>query len=138
ETGLAGLWRHTTSRWTTLIGGDFARTAGSSTDYLIPTGIRFGEGVRWSRGFFAQWNGKAGPLMMFLGGREDFTGQGSSFFSPNAGVAAGRGLFRVRASAYRSFRSPTLNELYRTFRAGNSLTQANSDLLPEKLFGAEG
>jgi outer membrane receptor protein involved in Fe transport len=44
----------------------------------------------------------------------------------------------VRASAYRSFRSPTLNELYRTFRAGNSLTQANSDLLPEKLFGAEG
>jgi outer membrane cobalamin receptor len=137
ETGVAGLWRHTTSAWTTIAGGDVVRTAGSSTDYLIPTGIRFGEGIRWSRGFFGQFNGKAGPVMMFLGAREDFTGNGNSFFSPNGGIAAGRGLLRVRASAYRSFRSPTLNELYRTFRAGNAVTTANPDLLPEKLFGAE-
>ena len=46
------------SAWTTIAGGDVARTAGSSTDYLIPTGIRFGEGIRWSRGFFGQWNGR--------------------------------------------------------------------------------
>ncbi len=137
ETGVAGLWRHTGSGWGVIGGGDVVRTAGSSTDYLIPTGIRFGEGTRWSRGFFGQWNGKAGPVTMYLGAREDFTGQGHSFFSPNGGVAAGKGLFRARASAYRSFRSPTLNELYRTFRAGNAVTNANADLLPEKLFGVE-
>jgi outer membrane cobalamin receptor len=137
ETGLAGLWRHSATSWTAMAGGDVTRTAGSSTDYLIPTGIRFGEGIRWSRGVFGQWNGKAGPAMLFLGAREDFTGNGYSFFSPSGGIAAGKGLFRVRASAYRSFRAPTLNELYRTFRAGNSLTQANADLLPETLFGAE-
>lgn len=137
ETGAAGLWRHTKTAWTFIAGGDVARTAGYSADYLLPTGIRFGEGIRWSRGFFGQVNGKTGPVQMFLGAREDFTGQSDSFFSPSAGVTAGRGLFRVRASAYRSFRSPTLNELYRTFRAGNSITQANADLLPEKLFGAE-
>jgi outer membrane receptor protein involved in Fe transport len=136
ETGVAGLWRRAQSHWTMIAGGDVARTAGYSADYLLPAGLRFGEGVRWSRGFFGQVNGKTGPVSVFLGAREDFTGA-DNFFAPSGGVTAGRGLFRVRASAYRSFRSPTLNELYRTFRAGNSITQANSDLLPEKLFGAE-
>lgn len=43
----------------------------------------------------------------------------------------------VTASGYRSFRSPTLNELYRSFRVGNILTQANSGLHAERLTGAE-
>jgi outer membrane cobalamin receptor len=136
-TGVAGLWRHSAASWSGIVGGDFSRTAGSSTDYLIPTGIRFGEGTRYTGGVFGQWSGSAGPARLFFGAREDFTGQGNTFFSPSGGVTAGRGIFRARASAYRSFRSPTLNELYRTFRAGNSITQANPDLLPETLFGAE-
>ena len=50
-----------------------------------------------------------------------------------------RGLrqFRLRASGYRSFRAPTLNELYRDFRVGNALTQANANLRPERLVGVE-
>jgi outer membrane receptor protein involved in Fe transport len=43
----------------------------------------------------------------------------------------------LRASAYRSFRSPTLNELYRSFRLGNVLTQANQQLRAERLTGVE-
>jgi len=43
----------------------------------------------------------------------------------------------VMASGYRSFRAPTLNELYRSFRVGNVLTQANSKLLAERLTGGE-
>ncbi len=43
----------------------------------------------------------------------------------------------VYVSAYRSFRAPTLNELYRPFRVGNVLTQANSDLLAEHFTGGE-
>lgn len=43
----------------------------------------------------------------------------------------------VRASVYRSFRSPTLNELYRSFRLGNILTLANQQLRAERLTGWE-
>jgi outer membrane receptor protein involved in Fe transport len=59
-------------------------------------------------------------------------------FSPRAAL-----LFRasdkvtLTASAYRSFRAPTLNELYRSFRLGNVLTLANPQLQAERLSGAE-
>ena len=39
----------------------------------------------------------------------------------------------LTASAYRAFRAPTLNELYRNFRVGNVLTNANESLGPERL-----
>jgi outer membrane receptor protein involved in Fe transport len=42
------------------------------------------------------------------------------------------------ASGARSFREPTLNELYRSFRVGNVVTQANSDLLAEHATSVEG
>lgn len=43
----------------------------------------------------------------------------------------------LRAAGYRSFRAPTLNELYRQFRVGNVVTLANPDLEAEHLWGAE-
>lgn len=67
-----------------------------------------------------------------------FPDRSESFFSPRLAV-----LQRVTdkvsltGSAYRSFRAPTLNELYRSFRVGNIVTQANSQLLAERLTGAE-
>ncbi|HEV2365826.1 MAG TPA: TonB-dependent receptor [Caulobacteraceae bacterium] len=44
----------------------------------------------------------------------------------------------LRAAAYAGFRPPTLNELYRPFRLGNNVTEANADLTPERLYGVEG
>jgi outer membrane receptor protein involved in Fe transport len=41
------------------------------------------------------------------------------------------------ASAYRGFRAPTLNELYRGFRVGDVVTLANEKLAAERLAGAE-
>jgi outer membrane receptor protein involved in Fe transport len=41
------------------------------------------------------------------------------------------------AAAYRAFRAPTLNELYRPFRVGNVMTLANESLAPERLSGFE-
>jgi outer membrane receptor protein involved in Fe transport len=41
------------------------------------------------------------------------------------------------ASAYRAFRAPTLNELYRSFRQANNLTDANPALTAERLTGGE-
>jgi outer membrane receptor protein involved in Fe transport len=49
----------------------------------------------------------------------------------------GDGLY-VRSAAYTGFRAPTLNELYRPFRVGNNVTEANSALTPERLYGVEG
>jgi outer membrane receptor protein involved in Fe transport len=44
----------------------------------------------------------------------------------------------LTASGYRAFRAPTLNELYRGFRAGNVFTEFNPNLRAERLTGAEG
>jgi outer membrane receptor protein involved in Fe transport len=41
------------------------------------------------------------------------------------------------ASVYRAFRAPTLNELYRSFQQGNTLTEANANLRAERLTGGE-
>ena len=45
--------------------------------------------------------------------------------------------FALRGSAYGGFRAPSLNELYRPFRVGSVLTQANPELGPERLLGGE-
>jgi outer membrane receptor protein involved in Fe transport len=62
-----------------------------------------------------------------------------SFFSPRLALLYKlSGNVSLTASGYRSFRAPTLNELYRSFRVGNVFTEANSDLRAERLTGAEG
>jgi outer membrane receptor protein involved in Fe transport len=43
----------------------------------------------------------------------------------------------LTASGYRAFRAPTLNELYRSFRQGNTLTYGNPALVAERLTGVE-
>jgi outer membrane receptor protein involved in Fe transport len=134
--GGAAFWRHDRSRWTLLAGGDVYRTHGVTTD-AAPTFQRVGRGTLVEHGIFAQSDFSLGPAKFFLGARHSFTGQGDTFFSPNAGVVAGRKHWRGRGSVYRSFRVPTLNELYRNFQIGNTLTEANPALRPETVFGAE-
>jgi len=43
----------------------------------------------------------------------------------------------LTASGYRAFRAPTLNELYRSFRQGNVITNNNPALRAERLTGVE-
>jgi vitamin B12 transporter len=45
--------------------------------------------------------------------------------------------FRVRGAAYRGWRLPTLNELYRPFRVGTDAIAANAALAPERLEGLD-
>jgi outer membrane receptor protein involved in Fe transport len=52
-------------------------------------------------------------------------------------VTVGTRRLRLRSTVYRAFRAPTLNELYREFRVGNTDTQPNAALRPETVFGAE-
>jgi outer membrane cobalamin receptor len=63
----------------------------------------------------------------------------ANFFSPraSAGIALGGGA-SLHAAVYRSYRTPSLNELYRGFRVGNAVTNPNAALDPERLTGVEG
>lgn len=45
--------------------------------------------------------------------------------------------FAIRGAAYRAFRAPGLNNLYRSFSSTTSITIANPGLLPETLTGGE-
>jgi outer membrane receptor protein involved in Fe transport len=68
-----------------------------------------------------------------------FADRDSAAFSPSLGaVYQLTHLVALTGSAYGAFRTPTLNELYRAFRLGNVLTQANDALHPERLRGADG
>jgi outer membrane receptor protein involved in Fe transport len=59
-------------------------------------------------------------------------------FSPRLGLV--RQLpqnFAVHASGFRAFRTPTMNELYRTGQVGQQITLANASLVSERATGAE-
>ena len=92
-------------------------------------------------GVYAQQTfGVSSRLDLLAGARLDVweSARTRTSFNPRLGA-----LFRAtdavtfRASAYRGFRAPTLNELYRPFRVGNVETLANPDLDEETLIGAE-
>jgi outer membrane receptor protein involved in Fe transport len=67
-----------------------------------------------------------------------FADQSDHAFSPRAALLLRAGeRVTLTGSWYESFRAPTLNELYRSFRLGNVLTLANSQLQAERLKGGE-
>ena len=135
--GGAFLWQHHERKWNLMAGADADRLGGTSTDHVVPTGQRVGGGTQLQHGIFGQADVSLGPVKLFTGVRHSFAGMGSQFLSPNGGFVVGKKSLRARGSVYRSFRAPTLNELYRDFSAGNTTTRANAALVPEKLWGAE-
>jgi len=68
----------------------------------------------------------------------EFDDRSDAEFSPKAGLRV-----RVnpwlsgRGTVYRSFRAPTLDELYRPFQVGTVRTDSNENLSPETVSGAE-
>ncbi|HEX3070023.1 MAG TPA: TonB-dependent receptor [Thermoanaerobaculia bacterium] len=93
-----------------------------STPVTLAGGIRFDS---W-RNFDAERNGTK------LANRSD------DAWSPRLSLlvrASDR--LTLTAAVYRAFRAPTLNELYRAFRAGNVQTLANESLGPERLSAFE-
>ena len=61
---------------------------------------------------------------------QEWTGRAGLAVKPSDWVA-------LRAAAYRGWRLPTLNELYRPFRVGPDATAANALLKPERLTGVD-
>ena len=149
--GAGGMGWHGLGDAATLsFGGDWRRVSGRSEELVvIPDFTRERGGVQHLGGGFAAADWAAtDSLTINLGARvdgwnqepieTDGEGRGESTFSPRGGVAwrPAPGT-TLRAAAYRAFRAPTLNELYRQFRVGNVITRENPDLVQERLHGAE-
>jgi outer membrane receptor protein involved in Fe transport len=149
------------------LGGDFRATEGESRELFSyvagePTRRRRAGGDSLTAGLFAEATGDLGEITVSGGVRLDrwrvsdgrlierVIGTGAplrddrfgdrSGWLPTARVGAvldvGHGL-SLRSAAYLGWRMPTLNELFRPFRAGADATAANALLDPERLRGAE-
>jgi outer membrane receptor protein involved in Fe transport len=149
------------------LGADARRTSGESRELFSyvagdPTRRRFAGGETWTSGAFAEATADLGRVTLTGGARIDhWQVSGGHLFEkviasgavlrddkyarrdgwlPTARggfVAPLGGGFRLRSAAYLGWRMPTLNELFRPFRAGLDATAANPELKPEKLAGAE-
>lgn len=127
-----------------------------------PTRRRVAGGASTTTGLFADGSATFATFTATLGGRVDWwrirngslrettiaTGAfltNTAFADRDGTEATGRaGLawqpakaITLRTAAYRGWRLPTLNELYRPFRAGADATAANAALAPERLTGVE-
>ena len=146
-------------------GGDVRSTSGETRERFqfvdgTPTRQRETGGQTRTAGGFLAGEAQAGDLRLSLAGRLDrwwiddgqlsesslIGGAASetSFADRTGWVPTGRAAIvwekdplTVHASAYRGWRLPTLNELYRPFRAGADATAANPALKPETMVGAE-
>ena len=134
--GGAAYWTYTHRHWKVLAGADAEHDEGFSTDRLL-SGTVVRGGHQTESGGFAQGQFTAGPVGLFGGLRGDVPGTGGGILSPSGGFALGHHRLRLQGSVWRSFRAPTLNELYRPFQVGSVLTEANPSLIPERLFGSE-
>ena len=128
-----------------------SRTAGGRTDTLgafaeltlLPTDTLTltagGRADHWSitRGYRREIN-IGGTLAGSVRSDDRFANRSGWEGTGRAGIAFdASNTIKLRAAAYMGWRLPTLNELYRPFRAGADATAANEALSPERLKGAE-
>ena len=130
-----------------LAGADVRQVEGDLIE-TRPTGApTLADGTQTLAGGFAQATWAAAPRVVVVGGvRADRVSTESTpggsrhtdFVSPKASVAwTAAPAVTVRASGYRSFRAPTLNERIRSFRVGNALTLNNPALDTERVTGGD-
>ncbi len=113
-----------------LYGEDIIRL---TSRWLLTAGVRLDDWRNYDALSTTQPLAKPGPPAV-----KTYADRTEQAFSPRLSVLSKlTENIAVTASAYRAFRAPTLNELYRSFRLGNILTLANDSLLAEQLTGAE-
>ena len=152
---VSGQWTRGTATSVWLFGAEAKRTRSTVNELrysvaLVPSGPFVAGGTESTGALFARVStSPRDRLTIVLGVRGDFwqstprdtasPTHSAEFFSPRASVSwALSPVTSVQASVYRAHRTPTLNELYRDFAVGNTLTRANPELDPERLTGADG
>jgi vitamin B12 transporter len=116
----------------TLIYGVYAEGAWRSGAWLLTGGARIDQ---WSttNGHRIETTLATGAVTL----NPVIANRSGSVPTGRVGLRRDIGGFYVRGAGYAGFRAPSLNELYRPFRVGNNITEANENLKPEKLYGAE-
>lgn len=140
--GGSAQWTRTLGDRHGLVAGLDLREVSGTSDELTLGGRTQAGGTQRTGGLFVEDLVSLTPrLSLTLGARLDGwsnQGQEETAFSPRASLLwKATDLWAWTASAYRGFRAPTLNELYRDFRVGDVLTLANENLEAERLSGAE-
>jgi outer membrane receptor protein involved in Fe transport len=145
-------WLRVWGRSTLVAGGEGRRVEGTTneTRYVAgrPQPTTRAGGVQTTAAGFAQVTVQAAPQWTVVGGmRVDristenvVSGAEESDVHPSARGSVtwqATPLWSLRGTAYHAFRAPTLNERFRNFRAGDTLTQANEALIAEQLTGGE-
>jgi outer membrane receptor protein involved in Fe transport len=152
---VSGQWIQSLGAHTLLVGGEHQQTSSTARSVTILTsGVRLAPaltgGAERSTALFARASLAAtSDLSIAVGLRGDFWKsdpddasqpvKDASFASPRASLTwRADETLALQASAYRAYRTPTLNELHRGFRVGNVVTNPNPLLEPERLTGIEG
>ena len=119
------------------VGGLYAEGAYDTGTWLLTAGVRADYWAD-SQGHLVQSNLATGAVTL----SNDYPGRDGTV--PTARVGARYnfsggvlGDQYLRVAAYSGFRPASLNELYRPFRVGNVVTNANAGLVPEELYGVE-
>ena len=142
-----GQWVRTWKAADVLIGAEARRTTadinetryavnGTATSSSLP-GVEEQNESLYGRVKFALRS----DLALIVGARGDHwkSTRNENFFSPRATMTwRANDAASLQFSVARSYRTPTLNELYRGFRVGNVVTNPNPLLAPERLTGFEG
>ena len=149
------------------LGADARRTSGATHELFSfaggnPTRRRIAGGATLTSGAFAELTAPIGEALFTGGARIDHWSISGGHLLERV-IASGQvlrdendaprqgwlptarggvlapigGGFSLRSAAYLGWRMPTLNELFRPFRAGSDATAANPNLNPERLIGAE-
>ena len=116
-----------------IVGGAYGELAYDTGAWLLTAGVRADEWAT-SQGHLVQSSIASGAVSLQSNppSRDGLVPTGRLGVRRN--FADGEYL---RTAAYAGFRPPSLNELYRPFRVGNDVTNANAALNPEKLYGGE-
>ena len=115
------------------VGGLYAEGASRFDGFLFTLGVRIDD-WRDSGGHVLERSLATGAVTF----QDEFASRGGTIPTARAGIRKdiGNGLY-IRTAGYEGFRAPSLNELYRPFRMQNNFTEADPNLVPEKLYGAE-
>jgi outer membrane receptor protein involved in Fe transport len=150
--GGGGQWLRAWGMHTVLVGAEGRYVKGRSIETPYAQGLPLattaagGRDRRWSGFLQDTWQVNE-RLTLVFGAHGDTwrttsiqTGfeKSSGAFNPRAAAAYRvNDLVTVRGTVYHGFRAPTLNEMYRNFSAGNTLTRANEALDPERMTGGD-
>lgn len=162
-----GVWHHASSATTSIGADARTVRGETRENFTFSAGnftrLRIAGGKQTVAGLFALHERPLAPtLRLTLGGRIDawseadghrretdrttgaifrddhYAGSDDIEFSPSAGLVwQPTKTLRVHSAAQQAFRRPTLNELYRPFRQGANVTEANPALRTERITSAE-